>query len=145
MESLSMAIQLAGISLEIFELVLLATLLVMAAMYLLSIKRIATLEKRLGQFQVTTTREIKMVNQGAIGIGRRCAAIEKNLKKPANVASFEAIKEARQIASAYEQAAQAVSTKAPPKPVQKPKDKKSGLTTRAEQALSAWINENKTA
>lgn len=140
-----MMIEFAGISLGLVEISLLSIVLSLGIVIALSMRRIARLEKRLGQLQVTTTREIKMVNQGAIGIGRRCAAIEKNLKKPANVASFEAIKEARQIASAYEQAAQAVAEKATPEPVQKPKPEKSGLSTRAEQALSAWINENKTA
>lgn len=134
----------AGIQLSVLELSLFTSVLFLIGFSVLAFRRIAQLELRLQQVKITTTRELKMVNQGAIGIGRRCAALEKNLKKPANVANFDAIKEAKMAASAFEQVAKTVRQEPVAQPV-KTETRASGLSTRAEKALSAWINENQTA
>jgi hypothetical protein len=137
-------INLSGIQLSYLEFSLTLTVLLCAVLTLLSLRRIRLLESRLVQIQIGTAREINMVNQGAIGIGRRFARIEKNLKKPSNVARFDSAKEPKATKSEFKDVVRSVQE---PKPEKRPavNSMSSGISTRAEQALSAWINEHKTA
>jgi maltodextrin utilization protein YvdJ len=142
MEAVSQMLELNGIQLSILEVFLMASVMLLAVFSFVNQRRVSRLELLLSSSQTATSREIKMVNQGAIGLGRRFARIEKELKKPSNVARFEAPKETTP--SQFKPVAQAVSkpVKQQPKAI---KPKTLGKATRAEQALSAWINENKTA
>jgi hypothetical protein len=108
------------------------------------------LEAKLAQTQSMLAREIKMVNQGAIGVGRRFAHVEKKLIKASDqVAEFKAkeLQVAETVSpteSKFSQIqAQIVKPKAAKrKPVQADKQ---GLTTKAEQSLTSWLKEHQTA
>jgi hypothetical protein len=108
-------------------------------------RRLARLEARFVLSQAQSMRELKMLNQSAIGVGRRLAGIEKNSKKSSNVSSFAEAQELKQstvnrFADVQKAVASASQAEAP-----LAREVNVGLTTRAEQALSSWINENKTA
>ena len=137
-------IDLFGFQISHLELFLTVGLLMSALMILMTLKRINGLQRQLHASQLTMAREIKMVNQGAIGVGRRFAEIEKKLKKGSNVASFAPAQELKtrkqrfaQVQEDVVQASKSVSAK--------PSVASRALSTKAEQALSAWLNEQKTA
>ena len=132
------------LSVTVSELVLLTTALLLASMVVLAFRRIHRLEAKLDQHQRQAMREIKMVNQGAIGIGRRLAAIEKGLKKPEKVADFAAIRAqvlAQQPTATAAAKPQATDTEEVSFDKQPPSHKR----TKAEQALSAWLNDSQSA
>ena len=135
-------LELNGIQLSVLEITLMISVIVFALISVTGIKRVNRLEALLARSQSATAREIKMVNQGAIGLGRRFARIEKDLKKTSNVARFEPPKETAP--TQFKSVAKSVP-KATTQPSSRLKSPGSAKTTRAEQALSAWINENKTA
>ena len=135
----------SGLEFTVLEQSLTIGLSLFVILFLLTWRRLARLEARFLVSQAQLMRELKMVNQGAIGMGRRLAGIEKNVKKSSNVANFAQAKELKHATgSRYAEVEQALSTAAQP---EKPtvSDRTRGLTTRAEQALSSWINEHKTA
>ena len=125
-------------------------LLLVCVFFYTNQRRIRRLEAKLMQTQSMLAREIKMVNQGAIGVGRRFAQVEKKLNKtPAQAAMFTAteVKSADlQLSKASKFAqiqAQAVKPKvSKPKPIQTATQ---GLTTKAEQSLTSWLKEHQTA
>lgn len=135
-------ITLAGITFSYLDLSLLLVIVTLALSVVLAFRRISVLEARLVSVQRTASRDIKMVNQGAIGIGRRFAAIEKHLKKPTNVARFEAAKEK---APNLEPSTPVTPEPKPAAVAEPPKAQVPAMSTQAEQALSAWITEHKTA
>jgi len=126
------------------EWLLIVTVILLAGLNIMSLRRLSALESKLLKVQVSAHREIKMVNQGAIGIGRRFAVIEKNLKKSKNVARFEAplVKEKKD--KAFKEVVQSIKPSRPEPTVSAAKPR-SGHSTRAEQALSSWINDHQTA
>jgi len=135
----------SGFEFTVLEQSLVIGLSLFVMLFLLTWRRLARLEARFVVSQVQLIRELKMVNQGSIGMGRRLAGIEKNIKKSSNVANFAEAKELKQSTeNRYAQVQQALSTATQS---EKPtvNDRTRGLTTRAEQALSLWINEHKTA
>lgn len=134
----------AGIPFTLLEIALSIMLMLLAVTTILTMRRLSSVEDRLQRLQLTTAREIKMVNQGAIGIGRRFAVIEKNLKKSANVASFEAAKETRRAASSFQKVVSAMQPEVDSTP-DRHKPVRATSSTRAEQALSAWINDHQSA
>lgn len=134
----------SGIQFTFLEISLFSMLIGLAITCVACFRRMTHIEHRLQRLQHNTHREISMVNQGAIGIGRRLAKVELNLKKPANVANFAAPKDKSAKVSQFESVAQSIK----PTPIEQPvakKISKVAQSTRAEQALSAWINENQTA
>lgn len=131
------------LSFSVTELLLLAMLLVVGVLALVAYRRIRRLEARLEQSQRQIMQEIKMVNQGAIGIGRRFAAIEKGLKKPQKVADFSAIRaEALAKQTAQPETPKHAKESDHVSIVEKPASPKK---TKAEQALFAWLNDHQTA
>ena len=134
----------SSIPLTAIEWTLLGTVFFLACLSVICIRRISALESKLSKVQVTTHREIKMVNQGAIGIGRRFAVIEKNLKKSKNVASFDVPSVKNKQERPFEEVVKSIQPIRPvaPKAVVTPRN---GHSTRAEQALSTWINDHQTA
>jgi len=133
------------LSVSVIEVSLAASVIFFASLTFFSLRRISSLEAKLQTAQLTMAREIKMVNQGAIGMGRRFAIIEKNLKKPTNVANFESAKELKRTPSRTYAEAQAVVQRTQKVETQPVKERTRGLTTRAEHALSEWINDHQTA
>lgn len=133
-----------NISLSLIEAILASILFVITISFFLMKRRMHKLEARLEAFQRLSTREIKMVNQGAIGIGRRFAAIEKDLKKPEKVANFAqahaSAQEKLQLRSAEEPVPDST-----PEAREVKTQTRSARRTRAEQALSAWLNDQQTA
>jgi hypothetical protein len=142
MEAVSQMLELNGIQFSVLEITLMLSVIAFALVSITGIRRVNRLETLLARSQSATAREIKMVNQGAIGLGRRFARIEKDLKKTSNVARFEPPKETTP--TQFKSVSKSVR-KATAQPSNRLKSQGSGKTTRAEQALSAWINENKTA
>ena len=137
-------LDLTWIQLTIIEWVLLSLVLLLSGLSVLCLRRISALESRLHKVQVAAQREIKMVNQGAIGIGRRFAMIEKNLKKSKNVASFDAPPAKQKTVKPFQEVVQSIQPLRPEPSLGAVKPR-NGQSTRAEQALSAWINEHQTA
>lgn len=113
-------------------------------------RRIRRLEAKLLQTQSMLAREIKMVNQGAIGVGRRFAQVEKKLNKASEqTAQYKAtdvktnniqLSKASKFAQIQAQAVK--PTVSQPKPTQTATQ---GLTTKAEQSLTSWLKEHQTA
>jgi hypothetical protein len=138
---------------QVETILIVSAVLFVAALFYTSQRRIRRLEAKLAQTQSMLAREIKMVNQGAIGIGRRFAQVEKKINHSSNnVATFKAketktpssqLYHASKFAEIQAQAKQAAKVKIDkPKPV---KVATQGLTTKAEQSLTAWLKENQTA
>ena len=115
-------------------------------MLFISRRRIEQLERRIEQLQITTTRELTMVSQGSIGIGRRCAALEKQMKAQASAAQFSKPGRAsneKAFAAAMQRAQEVMdSTKTVAK---KSPQRHSAHTSNAEKALSEWVKANQTA
>ncbi|MFQ3231638.1 hypothetical protein [Reinekea sp.] len=113
-------------------------------------RRIRRLEAKLLQTQSMLTREIKMVNQGAIGVGRRFAQVEKKLIKASDQRpKFEAtdVKTHNLQLSKASKFAQ-IQAQAVKPSVSQPKLAQTatqGLTTKAEQSLTSWLKEHQTA
>ncbi|EAR09416.1 hypothetical protein [Reinekea blandensis] len=132
------------LSVTVTELVLLTTVLLLTLLVGLAFRRIQRLTAALDQHQRHSMREIKMVNQGAIGIGRRLATLEKGLKKPEKVADFTAIR-----AQVLAQQPNATSVVKPhikdTEEVSFDQQPPSHQRTKAEQALSAWLNDSQSA
>lgn len=133
------------VSLSVTEIVLFSLLLGLIGLVVIAFRRISQLETRLEQSQRQAQREIKMVNQGAIGIGRRFATIEKRLKKPEKVADFAAIRaqtlaDAKSPAKSVPTAQPKESAHARSSEIPSPKKR-----TKAERALSAWLNDHQSA
>lgn len=102
-------------------------------------RKISQLETRLGQAQQTLRQEVKMMGQGAIGVGHRVKHLEKQMRKQAS--PFEQL--LMQSAQAPEPAPAA------PKPERKevvPKAERpvsSRTQSRAEQALAQWMSDTR--
>lgn len=140
-----------GIQFSYFDLSLTFLFVAMAVVCVVSLRKIALLELRVQHFQKMTQRDVSMVNQGAIGMGRRLAKIEKELKKSSNVANFpsakaKASRDNSQPAqhSKFESVANSVQNQSAPPPL-KTQTRPVEKSTRAEQALSAWISKNQSA
>ncbi|MDN3649042.1 hypothetical protein QWZ13_08990 [Reinekea marina] len=142
---------LSAFSLNFVEVTLFSIVLLLSVITFVSNKRrINRLENRLEQAQALLTREIKMVNQGAIGVGRRFAQVEKKIKSGGStVASFSSVKpksEEKPLSNASKFAQ--IQQQAAKLDVQKPKRNTAapkGLTTKAEQTLTSWLKEQQTA
>lgn len=141
---------LSAFPLTLLELALIASVVGLFVISFYSNKRrIKRLEDRLAQTQALLAREIKMVNQGAIGVGRRFAQVEKKMQGTGGAkASFQVkptreekpLSKASKFAQIQELAAKQV--------VQEPQRKTAapkGLTTKAEQSLTSWLKEQQTA
>lgn len=116
-------------------------------------RRVAKLEARLAHNQLQLAREIKQVNQGAIGVGRRFAKVEKALhsapklvaqeRKPSTPVSVE---KNQKLVSKFSAIQDTMALSPAPNTTiasQLPKGKQSvrGLTTKAEASLTAWLSE----
>lgn len=120
-------------------------------------RQVAKLEARLAHNQLQLARDIKQVNQGAIGVGRRFAKVEKALqtipKQPVQerkTVTHVSGQSSQKLASKFSAIQDAVAfnpssqPKPSPAPVSKlPKSTQSvrGLTTKAEASLTAWLSE----
>ena len=150
-------VMLGGIQLSIIELVLSSCLALFALITLFSLHRISRLQAQLAHLHDEAFREIKMVNQGAIGLGRRFSHLESNMKNRAaavaapvesvsatqaqetemTAQAFEAYRrQAMAESEAVEQASVQTAQKAAPT---------RRFKTVAEQSLSRWMNEQKMA
>ena len=136
-----------GIQLSILEFSLIGAVFGLTILCFVCLRRLAALDAKLSKVQVNTAREIKMVNQGAIGIGRRFALIEKNLKQSKNVASFDAAKESRRANDSFKAVVQSIHAEqsVPTERPVKTEPMRAKQSTRAEQALTTWINEHQSA
>jgi|TARA_B110000503_G_scaffold120457_1_gene183114 hypothetical protein len=137
--------QFLGLEFTLLEQGLIVGMVLLVSLVVITWRRLARLEARFVLSQAQSMRELKMLNQSAIGVGRRLAGIEKNSKKSSNVSSFAEAQELKQstvnrFADVQKAVASASQAEAP-----LAREVNVGLTTRAEQALSSWINENKTA
>lgn len=123
----------------------------------LAVRRVIRLEKKLVTLQRNFQRDLNMVNQGAIGVGRRFAVIEKRLAQPASVAEFKLpMKEVKAKAESSPKTVEQQSAETPvetrakavkqsqPQPKPQPKALPETLS-QAEKALSAWVNAQKSA
>ncbi|MEJ2044414.1 MAG: hypothetical protein P8X74_04705 [Reinekea sp.] len=122
--------------------------ILLSVLLILNRRKLELLENRLEQIKLTSTREIKMLNQGTIGMGRRFEALEKQCQVnrkadnslPSkntvadNVSSFEAVmKNVKKPSRAA-------------KPVAKAQPQRhSQPSSQAEKALSEWVRANQTA
>lgn len=116
------------LSFTTLELALLGTLAALTISMLVAMHKIRRLDERVAKLQRTTQKEIKMVSQGAIGMGRRVASLEREHKTSPTAARFSAR------SSAAEQR-HAAATRTASKPSPK-------LSTQAEKALSEWVSEH---
>ncbi|WP_320826705.1 hypothetical protein [Reinekea sp.] len=138
-------LEFGGIAFTVLEQFLVVGMGLLGVLVLVISRRMARLEARSLLSQAHLLRELKMVNQGAIGMGRRLAGIEANVKKSSKIASFAEAQELKHATGRrFAEAQQAVSL-APQAEKPTVNVRTRGLTTRAEQALSSWINEHKTA
>lgn len=146
-------VTLGGIQLSILEILLTIGFVSLTATTFVCMKRIAKLQQQVTTFQSDASREIKMVNQGAIGLGRRFSLLEARFKKSVvssaaaqekassknQVSAFELIRNETLSQPQSEVAAQAESATAAAKtPARKHR-------TQAEQSLSRWMSEQQTA
>ncbi|TCS39939.1 hypothetical protein [Reinekea marinisedimentorum] len=144
-------VALGGVQLSILEIILTVGFLSLSVATALCLKRIAGLQQQVTTFQCNASREIKMVNQGAIGLGRRFSLLEARLKKStaasapepvkasikSQVSAFELIHNQSIDASVSEPVGNAKTT-AHPARTRKHK-------TQAEQSLSRWMSEQQPA
>jgi hypothetical protein len=145
----------SGFQLSLLEAFLSFGFLSLLVSTIICLKRIARLQCQMNAFQSNAKREIKMVNQGAIGLGRRFSNLEARFKKSTMVTKSEVMNLTKKNqVSAFElirnQAVQEPETSTPSEQAQvevaninQPRPRK--LKTQAEQTLSRWINEQQTA
>lgn len=135
-----------GLQISFLDVGLLSLLLMSFLVTLMAFRRIAQLEEKLQLVHVNMTRDIKMVNQGAIGIGRRFSTIEKSLKKSSKVAQFESVQDKKSDIATFASISKRVLAESKPEPKPRTTVKGTyGRSTKAEQALSAWISDHQTA
>lgn len=137
--------QFVGFEFTVLEQGLMVAMVLLLSLVVLTWRRLARLEARFVLSQAQAARELKMLNQSAIGVGRRLAGIEKNVKKSSNVSSFAEAQDLKQSTVHRFADVQKAVTNAPQPEAPLAREINVGLTTRAEQALSSWINEHKTA
>ncbi|MDO7644226.1 MAG: hypothetical protein MUQ62_05905 [Reinekea forsetii] len=137
--------QFVGLEFTVLEQGLIVGMVLLVSLVVITWRRLARLEARFLLSQAQSVRELKMLNQSAIGVGRRLAGIEKNLKKSSNVSSFAEAQDLKQSTVHRFADVQKAVTNAPQPEAPVAKESTLGLTTRAEQALSSWINEHKSA
>lgn len=120
-------------------------------------RQVAKLEARLAHNQLQLAREIKQVNQGAIGVGRRFAKVEKALqtgpKQPVQerkTAKPVSAEKGQKLASKFSVIHEGMSSNLNSQPTLSatPANQPSkstqgvrGLTTKAEASLTAWLSE----
>ena len=76
--------QFVGLEFTVLEQGLIVGMVLLVSLVVITWRRLARLEARFVLSQAQSVRELKMLNQSAIGVGRRLAGIEKNLKKSSN-------------------------------------------------------------
>ncbi len=138
---------LSTLAISSLDLALFGCIAVLTVIVLLNRRRIDRLESRLEHLQLLTTRELKMVNQGSIGMGRRFAVIEKQLKNSNNVAKFEAKTNKAKKDNAFDVTMIKVTKAAhEAKSVANlPSQSHSEPSSQAEKALTEWVKANQTA
>ena len=129
------------------DVALAACVVLLSVFLMLNRRRTELLESRLEQIRLTSTREIKMLNQGSIGMGRRFAALEKQIQADRNVTSVAAKKPVADNVSSFKAVMNNVKKPSvSAKPVAKPQPQRhSQLSSQAEKALSEWVRANQTA
>ncbi|MFT4674748.1 MAG: hypothetical protein ACI9K8_000479, partial [Reinekea sp.] len=137
--------QFVGLEFTLLEQGLIVCMVLLVSLCVVTWRRLARLEAQFVVSQAQSLRELKMMNQSAIGVGRRLAGIEKNLKKSSNVSSFAEAQDLKQSTVHRFADVQKAVTNASQPEAPAAREINVGLTTRAEQALSSWINEHKTA
>ena len=102
-------------------------------------RRLRQLEARLEQTHQALRQEVKMMGQGAIGVGHRVKHLEKQLRTQPS--PFEQL--LMQSANTPEPVSEAERPKAQPKmaPIEKPAPARS--QSRAEQALAQWMSDTR--
>lgn len=142
-------ISLAGIQVSVLEVTLLIALVALTCATILNAVRVSQLQKKLETYQLSTSREIKMVNQGSIGLGRRFASFEKEIKAGVRVASApEQTAKGKKAVASFERIRNQVMS---PEKTGSSGGKAEAYSderkfkTRAEQTLSSWLTEQQSA
>lgn len=141
------------LSITAFNIIAMVVIVALCVQVWMTRRQVAKLEARLMQSERQLSREIKQVNHGAIGIGRRFSKVEKALShttgpvsQPVKKPSTEKSQALASVFSAIQEQVAAEIISEPPKmtantaPAKQPQ-RGSGLTTKAEAALTNWLKE----